>query len=393
MSADIHGFDDITLIELSRRRSYKWRAYPDDVLPAFVAELDFRLAPPVAAALREAADLGDCGYAWADPALAEATSDFAHRLWSWDFASFDVTPIPDVMSGVLEMLRIALRPGDGVVINTPAYPPFFSHIGEARCRAVEAPLQRTEHGHALDLDALEGAFRAGARAYLMCNPHNPTGLVLTREELLRVADLAERYDVLVLSDEIHAPLVFAGAAHVPYLSVGESAAKRGIAFVSASKAWNIPGLKCAQMIAVSDDMHALVGQLNEDVVFRVGHLGVAASIAAYRDGGEWLDKLRSVLDRNRTLFGDMLSEWLPAARYAPPRAGYLAWVDCSALDLGERPADAFLERGLVAFREGTDFGAAGTGFVRATIGTSRALLREIVERMRAAVSLSDLRAR
>ena len=278
------GFDDMTLEDLRRRRSYKWRLYPPDVVPAFVAEMDFRLAPPLASAIAEAAAIGDCGYAWRDTELAAALSGFAQRRFSWTVDPGDVVLIPDVMAGVVELLRMVCEPGDGVVINTPAYPPFFSHIEEARCRVVEAPLAPGEHRFELDLEALEAAFLAGARVFLLSNPHNPTGRVFSRPELQGVAELAERYDVLVFSDEIHAPLVLPGAVHVPFLTLDEPAVSRCIALVSASKGWNIPGLKCAQAVVASDAMREVVGGLGEDVTFRVGHLGVLASTAAPAHG-------------------------------------------------------------------------------------------------------------
>jgi cysteine-S-conjugate beta-lyase len=378
-------FDDITLGELRRRRSYKWRAFPGDVLPSFVAEMDFMLAPAVAEALVQAVELGDCGYAWPDADLAEAVSGFFGTRFGWQIDPAEVSLIPDVLTGIAEILRRALAPGEGVVINTPVYPPFFHHIGEAGCRVVEAPLQSGAGGYQLDLAALEAAFAGGARAYLLCSPHNPTGLVFTRAELEAIVRLAERYDVLVLADEIHAPLVLPGAHHTPFLSLGEAAAARGIALVSASKGWNIPGLKCAQIVTASDQMRALIGKLPHELSFRAGNLGVIASTAAYRDSGDWLDELLAVLDRNRFLLAELLSDGLPQVGYVPPQATYLAWLDCRAMDLAGEPVDIFLQRGRVALGRGPEFGATGTGHVRITLGTSRDILREIVARMRAAV--------
>jgi len=380
------GFDDVTLDELYRRRSYKWRAYPPDVLPAFVAEMDFQLAPPVTAAIIEAATTGDCGYAWPTAELGASLSEFAQHRFSWYVDPADVVLIPDVMAGVLELLRLLCEPGDGVVINTPVYPPFFSHIEEARCRVVEAPLALGPRGYELDLEAVEAAFRNGARVYLLCNPHNPTGRVFSRQELQRVAELAERHNVVVLADEIHAPMALPGATHVPFLTLGEPAVSRCVAFASASKAWNIPGLKCAQAVVAADPMRAVVGRLREDVVFRSGHVGVLASIAAYRDGVTWLDDLIAVLDRNRTLMRELLAEFLPGAGYVTPEGGYLGWIDCRGLAVDGEPASVFLDRGRVALRPGVDFGANGMGFVRVTMGTTAEILREIVVRMRAAVA-------
>ncbi|HEX6538359.1 MAG TPA: aminotransferase class I/II-fold pyridoxal phosphate-dependent enzyme, partial [Candidatus Dormibacteraeota bacterium] len=212
----------------------------------------------------------------------------------------------------------------------------------------------------------------------------PTGRVFTMAELERVAGLAEKHDVVVFADEVHAPLTLSGAQHTPFLTMGENAASRSLALVSASKAWNLPGLKCAQVVAGSAPMRAHLARMGEDFTFRAGHLGVLASVAAYRDRGEWLDRLVGVLDHNRRLMADLLSAQLPGAVYALPEGGYLAWVDCGGLGLGADPASVFLERGRVAVRRGADFGTGGDGFVRVTMGTSQAVLEEVVRRMAAA---------
>jgi cystathionine beta-lyase len=375
----------LPLSELRRRRSYKWRAYPADVIPTFVAEMDVTLAGAVTRALEDAIATGDTGYATPDPELAAAVASFHLARFGWQIDPADVWLIPDVMAGVSEILRRAVPPGSGVVINTPVYPPFFHHIGETRCRVVEAPLARAGTGWALDLDALEAAFTTGAAVYLLCNPHNPTGLVMTEGELRQIAELAERFRVLVLADEIHAPLTLTGARHVPFLSLPEAQA-RGIALVSASKAWNLPGLKCAQLVAASPALRALVRRLPEELVYGAGNLGVIASIAAYRDGGPWLDQLLVLVDRNRRLLADLLADRLPGVGYVPPQGTYLAWLDCTRLELHGEPAKVFLKKGRVALRRGPDFGSVGAGWVRATIATSPEILAEIVERMRAALA-------
>lgn len=379
-------FDDLSLPALRQRQSDKWRHYPPEILPSFVAEMDFPLAPPIARALTEAISRSDTGYAAGSDAFTEAFAEFALTCFDWTVDPSGLSLIPDVMVGITEFLRAAARPGDGVVINTPVYPPFFSHVQEAGCRVVEAPLAHGTDGYELDLDATEAAFRNGATFYLFCNPHNPTGLVATRAQVERIAELADRYNVTVLADEIHAPLVYPDARHVPFLSVGESAGNRGIAFVSASKGWNIPGLKCAQAVVASDRMRQQVKRMPDELIARVGNLGVIASTAAYGEGVEWLDDLLVVLDRNRRLLADLLTEALPGVRYHPPKGTYLAWIDCRPLNLPKEPVDFFLERGHVALGPGPRFGTLGRGFVRITMATSEAILREIVERMRSALA-------
>ncbi len=379
------AFDDVSLIELWRRRSHKWRAFPHDVLPAFVAEMDFELAPPIKATLVEAVAIGDTGYAWPIDEMNQAVSGFLHSRMAWNVDPADITLIPDVMVGVTEMLRVVANPGDGVVVNTPIYPPFFSHIREAGCQVLEAPLADGPDGYELDFHAIERAFDAGARVYLLCNPHNPTGLVFSPAELGRIAELAERHKVLVFADEIHSPLTLAGSVHTPFLSLGGPAAEWGISFISASKGWNIPGLKCAQLIATSESTRALVRRMPQNMVARVGNLGIIAGIAAYRDGGQWLDEALRVIDRNRHLLTGLLAQQLPAVRYVPPQAGYLAWLDCRGLGLVEEPVSFFLARGKVALGPGPNFGGDGAGHVRITIATSEEILRDIVARMHTAL--------
>jgi cysteine-S-conjugate beta-lyase len=373
-------FDDVSLETLRRRRSSKWVKYPPDVLPAWIAELDMPLAEPIRRALHEAIELGDTGYAEAG-ALPEAFADFARARLGWTVDPARVQVVPDVMVGVAEILRVATPPEAGVVINPPVYPPFFHTIEEVGRRVVEAPLARTADEWALDFDSLEAAFRAGARVYLLCSPHNPTGRVWSRADLARIAELAARYGVLVLADEIHAPLVLAGAEHTAFLALDGA---DGIVFTSASKAWNLAGLKCAVAVSGSPRTQALLARMPTEVRYRAGNLGVLAAVAAFREGGPWLDALRLHLERNRRLLADLLAERLPEVRYEPPEASYLAWLDCTALGLGDDPAKLFLERGRVALVPGHAFGRQGAGFARLNIGTSRALVTEAVRRMAAA---------
>jgi cysteine-S-conjugate beta-lyase len=379
-----NGFEDLDLDQLRRRRSEKWVANPPDVLPAFVAEMDYDLAEPVLAALRSAIDLGDCGYA--NPAgVGEAFARFAAARHGWAVEPDRVHLVPDVMAGVDAILRLVTEPGDRVVINPPVYPPFFAHLTEARLRVAEVPLIRTDGRWELDFAGLEAAFAAGARGYLLCSPHNPTGRVFSPEDLGRVASLARRYGVIVLSDEIHAPLTLPGARHTPFVSLGPEAAECGVTLASSSKAFNIAGLKCAVAVTGSAAMQRLLDRLPAACQYGAGLLGVLASLAAWDAGDDWLDALIAQLDHARTAFGVLLGQRLPEAGYVPPEAGYLAWVDCTRLGLGADPAEEFLRRGRVALGHGPRFGAPGEGFVRVTIGTSSALLAGIVDRMAAAV--------
>jgi cystathionine beta-lyase len=379
------AFDAVPLDLLRRRTSAKWTRYPPDVLPAWVAELDVPLSGPIRRALHEAVDLGDTGYTEPD-GLPAALAEFAGPRLGWTVDPDQVYVVPDVMVGVAEILRVATPAGAGVVINPPVYQPFFDTVEEVGRVVVEVPLARSAGGGwELDLDGLEAAFRAGARAYLLCSPHNPTGRVWPAADLHRVTELAARYDVLVLADEVHAPLTLAGARHTPFLALGGAAPEYGIVLTSASKAWNLPGLKCAVAVTAAPRTRALLDQLPAESRHRAGILGVRAGAAAFGDDGPWLDALQVHLDRNRRLLADLLAERLPEIRYLPPEASYLAWLDCTGLGLGDDPAAVFLDRGRVALERGLNFGRPGAGFARLNIGTSRDLLIEVVDRMAAAV--------
>jgi len=365
---------------LRKRKSHKWRLYPDDVLPAFVAELDFDLAAPIVEAVAAALAIGDCGYGDKGE-LGDAFAAFAGKRLRWSPDPARVYAIPDVMTGVAEVLRAVTPSGSGVVINPPVYQPFFYRIRQAGRQVVEAPLRRGDDGrYELDLDALDRALATeGVAAYLLASPHNPTGRVWSRGQLTAVADLCQRHGVLLLVDEIHAPLGLSGAEHVPFLSLDHEQSERAVSFTSASKAWNIPGLKCGLAIAGSEDLCAVLDERWEALL--PGQLGVLGSVAAFADSLPWLDALLAQLDENRGLLARLVGEQLPGVRYVPPEASFLAWLDCRALGLGDDPAEAFLDRGRVALSAGPGFGAQGRGFARLNIGTSPELIADAVRRM------------
>ncbi|MEU5520489.1 aminotransferase class I/II-fold pyridoxal phosphate-dependent enzyme [Streptomyces sp. NPDC052079] len=374
----------LTLDRLRFRTSMKWRTYPEDVLPLWVAEMDVPVAEPVVRTVTEAMELGDTGYP-AGSAYAEALAAFAEKRWNWGGLAVERTAIvPDVMLGVVEMLKLVTDHGDPVVVNPPVYPPFFDFVRHMDRRVVEAPLGADGR---IDLAVLEDTFRRetagrGRAAYLLCSPHNPTGTVHTAEELTTVAALAERYRVRVVADEIHAPLVVGDTAFVPYLSV--PGAERGLSLMSASKAWNLAGLKAALAVAGPGAAGDLA-RMPEEVGHGPSHVGVLAHTAALRDGTAWLDALLAGLDANRRLLGDLLADRLPQIRHRPGDATYLAWLDCRALGLGDDPAQVFLEHGRVALTSGLPFGTGGKGHARLNLATSPELLTEAVRRMAVAV--------
>lgn len=370
---------------LRRRRSVKWRSYPADVLPLPVAEMDFALAAPIADALHAAIDASDTGYSMVGDQLGKSLAAFAHSRWGWALDAASVVPVPDVGVGAVELLRAICSPGDAVVINPPVYAPFFHWIAETRTRLLEAPLRQDASGRwRLDLDTLEGAFRQRPAAYILCNPHNPVGRVHDAAELANVVALAQQYGVRVISDEIHAPLVLPGARFTPLLSV-PGAEDVTVSLQSASKAWNLAGLKCALVVS-APPMRPVVDRLPPDGRWRIGHFGALATVAAFDSGGGWLDALLATLDLRRTELALLLAEHLPQVRWQPPEATYLAWLDCRRLGSGDRPRALFLDQARVALEPGPAFGAPGSGYVRLNFGTSAQILSDAVQRMGSAVA-------
>ncbi len=365
---------------LRQRRSAKWQTYPADVLPLTVAEMDFALAAPIAEALHEAVERSDAGYAMAWPDLGQALAGFAASRWHWDLDPASVTAVTDVGVGVVELLRVLTRPGDAVVISPPVYPPFFDWVSEAGARLLEVPLACDGAGWHLDLTALEAAFATHPAAYVLCNPHNPVGRVHSADELAALVRLARIYRVAIISDEIHGPLALPGATFIPLLTV-PGAAEIAVSVLSASKAWNLAGLKCAAVVTGAPGMAAVTGRFPADTRWRIGHFGVIAAVAAFTAGEAWLDQLLATLDHRRALLSDLLRQRLPMLTWHPPEATFLAWLNCAALGTDNQARERFLERGRVALEPGLRFGAAGSGYARLNFATSPDILDQATARM------------
>ncbi len=388
----VRPLSGLSLEQLQQRTSEKWRHYPSDVLPLWVAEMDVALAEPVERALVDAVRHGDLGYPIADRYVASLSS-FAARHWGWTGINPSRSrPVANVMSGVAAAISVLSEPGDCIVVNCPVYPPFFSFTEHSGRVVEEAPLGADGH---LDFALLEGAFeRASTKSrrpvYLLCSPHNPTGTVHSRDELVHVLNLADRYGLRVISDEIHAPLVLRGA-FTPLLSL--AGAERHVAVLSGSKAFNLAGAPAAVLV-VGTDGTDVIEALEQRVVPGPSHLGVIAQSAAFDEADAWLEDLLVDLRARQTLLVDLVADHLPVARYRPGDATYLAWLDVSGLGLpsdGERsrgqmtsitgPAAYFLEHARVALSDGAAFGTGGVDHVRLNFATTEAILREGLERL------------
>ncbi len=367
-----------TVEALHRRAGEKWAAHDADVLSATIAEMDFPLAPPVVEVLRDAIDRSDLGYpAPARSLLRSSFVRFAARRLQWTVDEEQIALVPDVMIGLVELCRVIAAPGEAVAFATPAYPPFFGMLPTAGVKLIEIAL---DPDGSLDLDGLDAALAAGARALVLASPHNPTGRALARDELEAIAERCAEREVWVLADEIHAPLTLPGATHIPWLEVSDAARRWGVSVTSASKAFNLAALKTALVVTADPAARELVDRM-PPLHEHAGLLGVIASEAAFDDGDAWLDAVIAQLAANRDQLGRDLAERLPAIAWKPPQATYLAWLDCTGLGLGDEPAEVFLTQGRVALGRGLDYGAPGAGHVRVNFATSPEHLSDAVARM------------
>ncbi|WBQ08213.1 MalY/PatB family protein [Kribbella sp. CA-293567] len=366
------------LAELQQRRSEKWYGHGEGVIAATVAEMDFELAEPITAVLRDAIARSDLGYTSGVPsALGTAFAGFAQRRLNWQVDPDRLTLVPDVMIGLIELCRL-IAPGGSIGFASAAYPPFLQQLPAAGFSL--APMPLLPDG-SFDFDTLSARLQDGLDILILANPHNPTGRTLPEAELARIAELCAQYDVWVLADEIHAPLVLPGAEHKPWLEVSEAARYCGISLTSASKAFNLAGLKAALVINSSDRAQDLVRRLplTND---QVGLLGVLAAEAAFTSGDEWLDDVLRQLDRNRTLIGEQLPTGII---WTPPQATFVAWLDCTQAGAGADPAAFFLEHARVALSQGRTYDPAATAFVRLNFGTGEELVTEMLTRMSGAL--------
>ena len=375
-----------SLSDLQTHRSEKWRGFAHDILPLPVAEMDFPVAEPIREVLIEMVKNSDLGYLGAIPELGTSFAGFAKRRWNWDLNPLHVRAATDVGVAVVELLRIFTKPGDKVLFSSPIYQNFYTWMRETNVEMVDVPYlidaqSADGTGFTHDWSGIEAAYKKGVVVHLLCNPHNPLGKVYTREDLLRIAELAKKHGVFVISDEIHAPLTYKEQPFTPFLSLGESAADVGVTVTAASKGWNIAGLKCAIIISQTEKMHEKLNELAPAMHYRASLLGAFATVAAFEKGEAWLDQAIEILDENRHLVGNLIASRVPSVKYAMPHCSYLAWLDLSALNLGEDPGAALIERAKVAFNSGHIYGPLGKSHVRLNFATSPAIITEAIERI------------
>ena len=375
-----------TLAELATHHSEKWRAFPPEVIPLPVAEMDFPVAEPIREFLHSMVEHSDMGYLGSIPELGNSFASFTAQRWNWTIDPARVRVCTDVGVGVVEIIRAFTTPGDGVLISSPVYQNFYTWMNETKVKCVDAPFiyQQSDdvsQAWSIDWQAIEGAYRSGIKIHLLCSPHNPIGRVYSKDELNRFISLARKHDVTIISDEIHSPLEYAEHPFTPILSLGKDAENCCVVVTAASKGWNIAGLKCAIIVSGSEGMHERLNALPASLHFRASLFGAFATAVAFDKGVPWLDAVITQLDHNRHLISTLLAEHLPEVIYNPPQHSYLAWLDLTGLALGDEPTAVILEKSHVAFNAGKIYGEQWGQFARMNFATSPEIITQAITQM------------
>jgi cystathionine beta-lyase len=374
------------IIDRRNTESVKWNWFDDDVLPMWVADMDFRSPAPVIKALHDRIDHGIFGYGMPPEGLREAIIFHLKSRQDWSVRESDISFISGVVTGFNHAIYSLTQPGDKILIQTPVYPPFLAAPEEAGRQCVHNELMRRSDGrYEIDFDDFEDKAASGVKLFILCNPHNPVGRVFTKEELTKMAEICLKHDVLICSDEIHGDLVYSESHHIPIASLASEVARKTVTYFAPSKTFNVAGFSTSVYVAQDEDMRK---RLSQSMRMLLGHpniLGLHAALAAYRDGGEWLDVLLSYLEDNRDFLADFIAEELPGIEMWTPEGTYLGWLDCRGLDLEISPQKFFLEQAKVGLNDGSDFGVGGNGFIRLNFGCPRALLEKGLNRIKDAV--------
>ena len=382
-NGEFMSFDTLDLTRLRALRGYKWRRYGDDVLPAWVADMDFLQAAPIRDYVSRAAANGDLGYPVSSgtDSLQEVFVERAMKHYGWGVEPERVELIIDVVQGLYLGLDMYCKPGEGAIIPTPIYPNFLSAAHETGRRAIESPLVRDAGRFVIDFDAVEASVDEGTRVLMVCNPHNPTGRVFERAELEALADVALRHDLVVIADEIFADVVYDGHEYIPFASLGPEIAARTVTYHSSTKAFNLGGVRVAVAVFGSDSLHDRFKAIPSRLLGGHNCLGIPLTRIAWQQCDEWLAEAVAYLQGNREFVSEFLARRMPMVDYVPPQATYFAWMNCAALDLPGGPYEYFLEHAKVALSDGLAFGKVGEGCVRLNYATPRSLLEQILERL------------
>jgi cystathionine beta-lyase len=382
-----YNFDQY--IERHNTNSAKWEMYGSDVLPMWVADMDFVSPEPVIQALRERAEHGVFGYGMPPQELFEVICQRMAHLYNWQVTPEQIVFLPGLVSGVNALCRAIGQPGDGVLLQTPVYYPFLTAIANQGRTLQAAELSLKTNGQTLeyeiDFDVFESTIEAHTRLFILCNPHNPIGRGYTRREQTRMAEICAEHNLVICSDEIHSDLLLNGTQHLPLATISPEIADRTITLIAPSKTYNLPGLGCSIAIIQNDELRQQLNQAAAGIVPGVNVMGYAAALAAYTKGNEWLEQLLSYLSANRQTVVDYVNKCLPGIKTTAPAATYLAWLNCREAGIEGNPHKFFLEKAKVALNDGAVFGPGGEGFVRLNFGCPRSTLMQGLEQMRQAL--------
>ena len=366
--------------------SIKWDRYDEDVLPMWVADMDFRVPDPVIRAMHERVEHGVFGYGSEPPELREVIVDRLQRLYDWCVRPEALLFYPGVVTGFNLVCQAVASPGEGVLLQTPVYYPMLYAPANAGLTNDEMELTRRSDGrYEVDLDLFERTITERTRVFILCNPHNPVGRVFRREELEQMAEICLRHDIVICSDEIHCDLLFEGSHHVPTASLSPEIADQTVTLIAPSKTFNIPGLCCSVAIVQNQVLRKKIAATQMGLVHGVNVMGYVAALAAYRHGQPWLDEVLRYLAGNLDWLIQYVEEHLPGITMSRPEGTYLAWLDCREAGIPGNPHEFFLKQAKVAVNDGAVFGHGGEGFVRLNFGCPRSMLTEALERMKKAL--------
>lgn len=380
-----YNFDQI--IDRRRFESIKWHRYAEDVLPMWVADMDFRSPEPVIAALRQRVEHGVFGYGRAPEALREVIVDRMEGLYDWQVSPEEIMFLPAVVTAFNLVCHATASAGEGVLLQTPVYFPMLRAPANAGLTNDEMVLTRRPDGrYEVDFDLMEETITERTRVFILCSPHNPVGRVFRRDELERMAEICLRNDVVICSDEIHAGIVLGDNHHIPTASLAPEVSQQTVTLFSPSKTYNLAGLKCSVAIVQNPELRARLEATYPDLIPSTNILGYQGALAAYAEGQPWLDALLPYLEENLDYLLQRVESDLPGITTARPEGTYLAWLDCRDAPIPGNPHTFFLERARVAMNDGATFGRGGEGFVRLNFGCPRSMLADALDRMSAALS-------
>ena len=382
-------FNFDTIFDRRNTESVKWNHFPSDVLPLWVADMDFAAPPAVTEALRQRVDHPIYGYPTVQKGLIKAIQAHLQRLYHWQVPDEQFLFLPGVVISFNLATQALAQPGGSVVFMTPVYMPFFDLAKNAGLQQVTVDLLQDETGrYTIDWEGFEAAMAARPNLFILCNPHNPVGRVFTRTELERVAEICLRYEVPIVADEIHSDLIYSGHQHIPIASLSPEIAANTITLMAPSKTFNVPGLGCSYAIIPNPKLRTAFNTARRGLVHGANLMGMIAAQAAYTDDSGWLPELLIYLEGNRDYLVEYVKTHIPEAHITAPEGTYLAWIDLRAYNLEPRPCEYLIKNARVGLNEGAEFGKAGAGFVRLNFACPRSTLVEALERIRKALENS-----